>query len=228
MKTQSKRVLFIVTSASRVGPHERETGYEFSEVAHPYLVFEEGGHHVDFASPKGGRPPEDGFQPEDSASVAFRAGDGFRRLNKSAALATVELEDYDAIFFPGGLGPMVDLLDNTAVSSAIVQVYESGRVVGAVCHGPVALMNVTMSDGTLFLEGRNVAAFTEAEEIGHSDEDVPFMIDAAMEEQGARHTFAPPFEEHVVVDGRLVTGQNPASAGGVARAMCSVLESVMA
>lgn len=223
MKAPPKRVLFIVTSADRVGPHGRETGYEFSEVAHPYLVLEEGGHRVDFASPVGGRPPEDGFQPGDSASVAFRAGEGFRRLNESAVLAAVDLDHYDAIFFPGGLGPMVDLLDDTNVHQAVAQVYESGRIVGAVCHGPVALMNVVMSDGTQFLEGRSVAAFTEAEEIGHSDQDVPFMLDAAMKEQGATHTFAPPFEEHVVIDDRLVTGQNPASAAGVARAMCSLL-----
>ncbi|MFT7535236.1 MAG: putative intracellular protease/amidase [Hyphomicrobiaceae bacterium] len=227
MKPQRKRVLFIVTSANRVGPHGRETGYEFSEVAHPYLVFEEGGYRVDFASPAGGRPPEEGFQPGDSASVAFRAGPGFRHLNESAALAAVALEDYDSIFFPGGLGPMVDLVDNAAASQAIVQVYERGGVIGAVCHGPAALMDVVMSDGTYFLEGRNVTAFTEAEEIGHSEEDVPFMIDAAMEEQGARHTCAPPFKEHVVIDGRLVTGQNPASAAGVARAMRSVLEAAV-
>jgi putative intracellular protease/amidase len=226
MKTNPRRILFIVTSTNLIGPNRRATGYEFSEIAHPYLVFEQLGLQVDFASPAGGMPPEDGFDPTDPRSVAFRDGAGFQRLNSSLPLGSVDLDRYDAIYFPGGLGPMVDMLDNALVKRAIAQVYERGGIVGAVCHGPVALMNVTMSDGANFLEGRNVAAFTEAEEIGHSEKDVPFMLDAAMTDQGAHHTFAAPFEQHVVVDERLATGQNPASAAGVARAICSLLKSL--
>lgn len=223
MISPNKRILFVITSADQIGPNDRVTGYEFSEVAHPYLAFVTEGHQVDFASLKGGRPPEDGFDPQDSRSFEFRSGLGFKRLNESERLADVDLQRYDAIFFPGGLGPMVDLLDEPKVKQAIVEVYESGRVVGAVCHGPVALLNVTLSDGSNFLEGRHVAAFTEAEEQGHSEQDVPFMLDSALELQGARHTHAAPFEEHIVIDERLVTGQNPASAAGVARAMMRVM-----
>ncbi len=223
MKPSPKRILFIVTSADRIGPNNRPTGYEFSEVAHPYLAFVAEGHQVDFASLAGGKPPEDGFDSADSASVIFRSAAGFERLNASTPLADVDLSPYHAIFFPGGLGPMVDMLHEPQVKQAIVDVYGSDRVVGAVCHGPVALLNVTMTDGSNFLKGRHVAAFTEAEEQGHSEQDVPFMLDAALTEQGARHTHAGPFEEHVVIDDRLVTGQNPASAAGVATAMMSVL-----
>jgi len=219
----SQRILFIVTSTERIGPNSRQTGYEFSEVAHPYLAFVANGHEVDFASPAGGKPPEDGFDSGDSASVVFRSSAGFERLNGSTPLAAVDLSRYDAIFFPGGLGPMVDMLHEPLVKQAIVEVYESDRVVGAVCHGPVALLNVTMSDGSNFLEGRHVGAFTEAEEQGHSEQDVPFMLDAAVTKQGARHTHASPFEQHVVIDDRLVTGQNPASAAGVAAAMMGVM-----
>ena len=224
MKPNPKRILFLVTSANLIGPNHRVTGYEFSEIAYPYLAFEESGHHVDFASLAGGLPPEDGYDPTDALSATFRNGAGFQRLNKSLPLGSVDLDGYDAIYFPGGLGPMVDMLHEPMVKLAIVDAYESGRIVGAVCHGPVALLNVTMSDGSNFLEGRNVAAFTEAEEIGHSEQDVPFMLDAALTDQGAQHTFAAPFEQHVVVDGQLVTGQNPASAAGVAHAMISLLE----
>tara|TARA_R110002126_G_scaffold1402_4_gene7960 strand:+ start:2480 stop:3358 length:879 start_codon:yes stop_codon:yes gene_type:complete len=223
MSISTKRILFIVTSTSSIGPNARPTGYEFSEVAHPYLAFVADGHHVDFVSIAGGEPPEDGFNPVDPASVIFRNGAGHRRIRESARLVDVDLQRYDAIFFPGGLGPMVDMLHDPDVKQAIVEVYESGRVVGAVCHGPVVLMNVKMSDGSNFLEGRNVAAFTEAEEQGHSEKDVPFMLDAALTNQGARHTHASPFGEHVVTDERLVTGQNPASAAGVALEMMRVM-----
>ncbi len=219
MAIESKRILFIITSASIIGPRQRQTGYEFSEVAGPYLTFVAEGHQVDFASPQGGRPPESGFDEADSASVIFRQSAGFGRLNESGSLADVELGAYDGIFFPGGLGPMVDLLDDPQVKQAIARTYDRGGVVGAVCHGPVAMLGVTLADGTNLLSGREVAAFTAAEEEGHSKDDVPFMLDAALTAQGARHTCADPFEPHVVVDGRLITGQNPASAIGVARAM---------
>ncbi|GMT48763.1 MAG: glutamine amidotransferase [bacterium] len=223
LASDSKRILFIVTSVDHIGPNNSETGYEFSEVAQPYLTFTADGYQVDFASPKGGRPPEDGYNERDSSSVIFRNSTGFKGLNESLRLADVEWNKYDAIFFPGGLGPMADLMDEPLVKKAITEVYESGRVVGAVCHGPVALMNVTMSDESNFLHGKEVAAFTEAEEEGHSKDDVPFMLDAAVSQQGAKHTCANPFEPHVVVDGRLVTGQNPASASGVASAMIDLL-----
>lgn len=223
MSASNKRILFIVTSAERIGPKQRSTGYEFSEVAHPYLAFTGSGHRVDFASLKGGKPPEDGFESTDSASAIFRSSAGFQKLNTSAGLAEVALENYDAIFFPGGLGPMVDMLKEPLVKHAIASTFESGRVVGAVCHGPVALMDVTLSDGSNLLNGKRVAGFTEAEEQGHSEKDVPFMLDAALVAQGAIHTSADSFAPHVVVDGNLVTGQNPASAAGVAWAMLEAM-----
>ena len=216
MCDHSKRVLFIVTSNDRIGPNDRATGYEYSEVAHPYLCFTADGISVDFASLKGGFPPETGYDDSDIASVIFRNSNGFRRLNKSMLLSDVDLNNYDAIFFPGGLGPMVDMEKDMSVKKAIAQVYEEGRIVGAVCHGPVALLNVDLSDGSSFLEGKNIACFTKAEEEAYAKSDVPFILDTALTAQGARHTYADLFEAHVVVDGRLVTGQNPASAAGVA------------
>ncbi len=223
MSSHTKRILFIVTSAGRIGPNQRRTGYEFSEVAHPYLTFMADGHRVDFASLRGGAPPEDGYDETDSASAIFRGSSGFERLNASSALADVDLGPYDAIFFPGGLGPMVDMVDEPLVKRAIAQAYDSGRVVGAVCHGPVALLGVTLRDGSTLLDGKRVACFTAAEEEGHSKDDVPFMLDATLSAEGARHTHAAPFAPHVVADGHLVTGQNPASARGVAAEMIRAL-----
>lgn len=222
MQHTPKRILFVVTSTDMIGPNNRPSGYEFSEVAHPYLVFTANGHRVDFASIKGGRPPEDGFNTKDSASAIFRDSTAFVELNHSKKLDEIDVDLYDAIFFPGGLGPMVDMLHNPVVKKTIAYFYETDRVVGAVCHGPVALLNVKLSDGTLLLERKKVAAFTTSEEVGHSEHDVPFMLDAEMIKQGAVHTHANPFERHVVVDGLLVTGQNPASASGVAQEMANL------
>tara|TARA_R110002111_G_C5923268_1_gene366094 strand:+ start:83 stop:796 length:714 start_codon:yes stop_codon:yes gene_type:complete len=223
MQHTPNRILFVVTSTETIGPNNRPSGYEFSEVAHPYLVFTANGHRVDFASIKGGRPPEDGFNIKDSASAIFRDSTAFVELNHSKKLDEIDVDLYDAIFFPGGLGPMVDMLHNPVVKKTIAYFYETDRVVGAVCHGPVALLNLKLSDGTSLLEGKRVAAFTTEEEVGHSEHDVPFMLDAEMTKQGAVHTHANPYEKHVVVDGLLVTGQNPASASGVAQEMVNVI-----
>ncbi len=225
MPMSSLRFLFVLTNADRIGPNHRATGYEFSEVAHPYLALVADGHRVDFASPLGGQPPEDGYDGPDPASALARARHAAEGPNPRARLDAVDLAPYDGLFFPGGLGPMVDLLHDPTTKTAIATFIDSGRVVGAVCHGPVALLNVTLADGSSLLAGRQVAAFTTAEEIGHSENDVPFLLDIALTKAGASHTCATPFAAHVVVDGPLVTGQNPASAAGVAQAMIGCITS---
>ena len=223
MKTDNRQVLFVVTSQPEIGPRRRATGYEFSEVAHPYLVFVDAGFGVEFASPGGGRPPEDGYDPRDSASAIFRSGPGFVALCASMPLAAVDPDRYAAVFFPGGLGPMIDLYADPIVKRLVANAVDAGKVVGAVCHGPVALLGVHLADGRSFLAGRQVAGFTTAEEEGHSKDDVPFMLDDALTAAGAVHSAAAPFQPHVVTDGQLVTGQNPASAAGVALAMVECL-----
>lgn len=222
-RTTPSRVLFVLTSASSVGPDARQTGYEFSEVAHPALALATEGLRVDFASPDGGTPPEDGFDPNDSASLIFRNSEAFRRLNRSMPLAEAQPSNYDAIFFPGGLGPMVDLAFDPTTKHLIAAIYESGGIVAAVCHGPAALLGVTLASGASLVEGRRVAAFTSSEEVGHSEDDIPFLLDAALRAEGARHSQEPPFQPHVVEDDRVITGQNPASAAGVAMALALAL-----
>jgi len=223
MTTPKHKVLFILTNTQTIGPNNRPSGYEFSEVARPYLSFIANEIDVDFATIQGGQPPEDGFNPDDAASVVFRGSVGFEQLNNSIPLHAINPDDYDAVFFPGGLGPMVDLLDDPTVNQTIAHFADTNRIIGAVCHGPAALLNVTLADGSPLLHNKRVAAFTTAEEIGHSEHDVPFMLDQKLESQGALHSAAPPFAPHVVVDGQLVTGQNPASAAGVAHAMIARL-----
>ncbi|MFI5138320.1 MAG: type 1 glutamine amidotransferase domain-containing protein [Sphingobacteriales bacterium] len=215
-----KHILFIVTSADKTGAANHKTGYEFSEVADPYLEFIKAGYTVDFASINGGCPPEDGYDENHKNSKLFKNSAGFKRLNFSHKLEAIDIDAYDAIFFPGGLGPMVDLADNQPVKSIIAKVYESGKIVAAVCHGPVALLKVKLSNGTLLLEGKKVTSFTEQEEEakGHLlGAIIPFMLDKTLKQQGAIFSAGKPFGSHVVVDGNLITGQNPASAINVAK-----------
>lgn len=221
-----KYILFILTSANKTGTGNHDTGYEFSEVADPYIEFINKGYHVDFASILGGIPPETGYDTSHKNSKDFRESTGFKRLNFSYKLSDVDINAYDAIFFPGGLGPMIDLVNNPLVKERIKQVYESGRLIGAVCHGPVAFLNVQLSDGSNLLKGKKITSFTEAEEgiDKHLLGDViPFMLDKKLVEQGAIFSKTEPFDNYVVRDGNLITGQNPASASGVAIAMIKSL-----
>ncbi len=222
-----KRILFIVSSASQVGTTQQATGYEFSEVADPYLAFVEAGYTVDFASPAGGRPAYVNYHADQPASKAFKEGPGFAHMNQSRKLADVAASQYDAMFFPGGLAPTVDLATDSLTKQLIAGFYESGKVVGAVCHGPVALLGVTLADGKPFLAGKRVTSFTAAEEAEEGNPVgtvIPFFLDDALRNEGAVHSSVFPFGAHVEVDERLVTGQNPASATPVAQAMIHLLE----
>lgn len=215
-----KHILFIVTSAPKIGTNNCKTGYEFSEVADPYFEFINAGFTVDFASILGGIPPEDGYDETHKNSLFFRNCAGFKRLNFSHKLKNVNIDVYDAIFFPGGLGPMVDLLDNNTVKKYIAKSYENGKIIASVCHGSVAFLNVKLSDGNFLIEGKKTTSFTTAEEEikkHHLGQTIPFLLDDALRNRGANFSNKKPFESYVVVDGNIITGQNPASATEVAK-----------
>ena len=221
-----KHILFIITSTDVTGTGNHAAGYEFTEVADPYFEFIYQGYRVSFASILGGTPPFVGYDDSQKLSKNFKEGNGFKRLNFSHKLSDLDIDAYDAIFFPGGLGPMTDMVTNPLVKDTIKKVYESGRVVGAVCHGPVALLNVTLSNGKNLLEGKRINSFTEAEENidKHVLGDViPFMLDAELKKQGAIFSSTSPFEPYVITDGNLITGQNPASASSVAIEMMKII-----
>jgi putative intracellular protease/amidase len=222
-----KHILFIVTSTNITGTGKHNAGYEFSEIADPYFEFINKGYTVDFASILGGKPPFVGYDSSQNLSKKFKEGNGFKRLNFSHKLSDIDITAYDAIFFPGGLGLMTDMVDNPRVKEIIKNVYESGKIIGAVCHGPSALLNVTLSDGSNLLEGKNINSFTKAEEEedNHTLGDViPFMLDEELKKQGAIFSHTKPFESYVEIDGNIVTGQNPASASNVALNMIELLQ----
>lgn len=218
-----KHVLFILTNAAEIGPNHRATGYFFPEVAHPYEVFSESGVAVEYASLQGGTPPEDGYDANDPAQLAFRNSAAIRRMAHSRKLSEVDVLDYDAIFFPGGLGPMVDIANNPEIQRAVERAWQAGKIVAAVCHGPAALLGAKNEDGTPLVKGRKLTSFSNAEESGYAQADVPFLLEDALRAEGAEYSSVDVWQEKVVVDGKLMTGQNPASGGPLAKAIVAAL-----
>lgn len=219
-------VLFVATSAAVIGPNNRATGFFFPEIAHPFEALDRAGIAVEFASPLGGKPPEDGFDAEDSGQTTFLDSKAYRRLSRSRKLSEVDVLDYDAVFFPGGLGPMVDITGNPEVQDTVIRAWNAGMIVSAVCHGPSAFLGVTLDDGAPFVKGRNLTSFSTAEEIGYADKDVPFDLEAALREEGAIYEATDPWHPKLVVDGRLITGQNPQSGSLVGGALVEALKQI--
>ena len=221
----SKKILIIVSNASVIGPNNRATGVYLAEAAHPYIAFEKAGYHIDFASLTGEVPFLDGMSEKDETeNAAFLNGAGWKKMQQNTKLSDVDAGAYDAIFVAGGLAPMVDMPENPVLKKFIAETYERGAVVSAVCHGPVALLNVRLSDGSLLVENKSLTSFTTVEEDNYARQDVPFDLQEALANQGARFQAGEPWAEHSVVDGNLVTGQNPASAGKTARNVILILE----
>jgi putative intracellular protease/amidase len=146
-------------------------------------------------------------------------------MRAAGKLSDVDVGGYDAIFVPGGLAPMADMPEHPLLKQVIRETYERGAVVGAVCHGPVSLLNVKLSDGAYLVDGKNITSFTDEEESGYAQADVPFLLQSALVQQGAKFHAAAAWSPHSIADGRLVTGQNPASAKGVGEKMVALLES---
>jgi putative intracellular protease/amidase len=216
-------VLFVVTNAAVIGPHHRPTGFFFPEIAHPFGVLDRAGVAVEFASPAGGTPPEDGYDADDPEQVGFRTGKAYRRLSRSRPLSEVDVLDYDVVFFPGGLGPMVDITGDPHVQSVVRTAWDAGMIVSAVCHGPSAFLGVTLDDGTPLVSGRKLTSFSTAEEDGYAADDVPFDLEKALRDEGAVYESTDPWQPKLVVDGRLITGQNPQSGTLVGEALVSAL-----
>lgn len=227
-------VAIIATSNDKMGDTGDRTGFHYEELATPYLAFTQAGYNVTFASPKGGNPPADpaslADNPDDQPESVRRFladEDALAALENSTELGVLEPDGFDAVYLPGGHGTMWDFPENSVLAKFVSAVYENGGVVGAVCHGPAGLVGAKLSDGEPLVKNRAVNSFTDEEErrIG-KDKVVPFLLETKLRELGARFEGSAPFERHVVRDGRLVTGQNPASAQAVADGMIAAIHAL--
>lgn len=222
------KILAVVTSTDVMGSSNKPTGYELTELSRAYYVFQANGFEVDIASPLGGTPPviidKDDMGAYDYAFMNDMEAEK-KRMN-TIPIAEVSPDDYEAIYFVGGKGAMYDFPDNKDIQNIVRSYYESDKVVGAVCHGPAALVNVTLNDKSALLENKVITSFTNEEElflIPEAETIFPFLLQAKLEERGARFNDGIMYLENVSHDGNLVTGQNPWSTWKLAETMISQL-----
>jgi len=221
------KVLFVITSTGEK-PNGAKTGYFLSEVAHPWKVLHEAGYEIDFVSPKGGEAPVDAFDLNDPINKEFWENAEYnKKIKNSMTPNQVDPSQYKGIYYAGGHGTMWDFPQNETIAEIAATIYEKGGVVGAVCHGPSGLVNIKLSNGKYLVDGKKVNSFTDAEEniVGGTDI-LPFMLETKLREHGAIYEKSDPWQVHVVVDQRLVTGQNPMSAISVGEAMVYALKGV--
>ncbi|SFH78482.1 type 1 glutamine amidotransferase domain-containing protein [Albimonas pacifica] len=222
-------VLIVLTSHDRLGDTGRKTGFWLEEFAAPYYVFKDAGARITLASPKGGQPPldpkseEPGFQTD--ATRRFVADEAAKaQLAATVRLDSVDQKDFDTVFYPGGHGPMWDLAEDPASVALIEAFWAAGKNIGLVCHAPGVLHRVRNADGTPFVQGRRVTGFTNSEEAGVGLTDVvPFLVEDELVDQGGIFSKVKDWGVHVVSDGRLVTGQNPASSTEAARTLLAAV-----
>jgi len=232
MANSKKKVLIAVTSHNQLGDTGKLTGYYLPEVTHPYAQLAGQGIDIDIVSVQGGAAPMDLGSRDltDPINVRFlNDPELMAKLERTLSPAEVDPDDYAGIIFAGGHGTMWDFPGATSLLATAAAIYERGGVVGAVCHGPAALTELRIEGGEYLVAGKRVAAFTDAEEeaVGLAGV-VPFLLETRLRERGALHEGAANFQEKIVVDGRLITGQNPASATGVGAAVAEVIGSTVA
>lgn len=223
------QVLMVLTSHDRLGDTGYKTGFWLEEFVAPYYVFKDAGAAITLASPLGGQPPLDPKsdlpESQTEATRRFKADAADQAaLAKTLKLVEVRAEDFDAVFYPGGHGPLWDLVDNPTSIALIEAFWRAAKPVAAVCHAPAALVNVCGAGGEYLVKNRRVTGFSNAEEaaVGLSTV-VPFLLENRLKERGGLYLSGPDWLPHTVVDGQLITGQNPASSAAVAEALLELL-----
>ena len=217
------KVLMVLTSHDQLGDTGRKTGFWLEELAAPYYAFKDAGAEVVLASPKGGRPPLDpkSNEPEHQTDLTHRFeadAQAMQLLGATVRLGGVSHDGYDAVFYPGGHGPLWDLADDKNSIKLIESFLISGKPVALVCHAPGVLRRAKKPNGRPLVEGQRVTGFTNSEEgaMGLTNV-VPFLVEDALKAKGAFFSNAADWAPYVVIDGSLITGQNPASSGAAAR-----------
>ena len=224
------KILLVLTSHDQLGNTGHKTGFWLEEFASPYYVFKDAGAQITLASPKGGQPPIDPkSDAPDAQTAATRRfaedAEAQQLLANSLPLAQVRAEDFDALFYPGGHGPLWDLAEDASSIALIERFIALGKPVGAVCHAPGVLRHVKVADGTPLVHGKRVTGFSNSEEAAVELTDVvPFLVEDMLKDHGGVYGRAADWHSHVEVDGLLVTGQNPASSDASAEALLTLVE----
>ncbi len=225
------KILIVLTSHDQLGDTGRKTGFWLEELAAPYYRFKDAGADVVLASPKGGQAPIDPFsdEPENQTDQTRRFAadtEANEALASTERLDSVSIDGFDAVFYPGGHGPLWDLAEDKDSISLIEDTVRRGTPLALVCHAPGVLRHVKAEDGTPLVSGRKVAGFTNGEEeaVGLTDV-VPFLVEDELKRLGGAYSKVEDFASYVVRDGRLITGQNPASSGPGADALLELVSS---
>lgn len=224
----SKKVLFVLTSHDELGNTGQKTGFWTEELAAPYYALSDKGVEITLASPKGGQPPIDPKSEDPSSQT-----DATRRMDKDEVLkdklknthklSEVKSEDFEAVFYPGGHGPLWDLAEDKVSQDLIVDFYSNDKPVAFVCHAPGVLKDVKI-DGEYLVKGKNVTGFTNTEEEAVQLTDVvPFLVEDMLKKNGGSYSKVEDWAPYAIVDGRLITGQNPASSEKVAEELLKLI-----
>lgn len=221
-----KKILIPVTNHGTLGTTDQANGTYSPEITHALHAFLEAGFEYDIASIKGGKAPIYGTNIEgDAVNDDILNNQEFQnKINNTLSVSDVNIDDYDAVFYPGGFGLLSDLASNQDFAALSAKHYENGGLVAAVCHGPAALLPITLSNGESLLANKSVTGFTREEEIDYGTiNDVPFLLEESLARNAARFSKVQPWGEFVIEDERVITGQNPTSAHAVAVAIVKQL-----
>jgi putative intracellular protease/amidase len=219
------KILMVLTSHDQLGTTGEKTGFWLEEFAAPYYVFKDANADITIASPKGGQPPLDPKSDEPDfhtdATARFEADDDAKSvLANSLKLADISVDDFDAVFYPGGHGPLWDLAEDRDSIALIEAMYSANKTVAAVCHAPAVLRHAKSADGSALVEGKSVTGFSNSEEDAVQLTDiVPFLLEDDLQAKGANYSKSSDWYPYVVTDGNLITGQNPASSEAAALAV---------
>ncbi|OTG82267.1 type 1 glutamine amidotransferase domain-containing protein [Acinetobacter sp. ANC 4648] len=224
------KILVVLTSHGQLGNTGEKTGFWLEELAAPYFAFIDAGAEVTLASPKGGQPPLDpkSNAPESQTETTHRFKGNtiaMQALANTQKLSEISVADYDAVFYPGGHGPLWDLAEDPISIALIEHAIQSGKPVAAVCHAPGVFRHVKDNDGNPLVNGKAVTGFSNTEEaaVGLTDI-VPFLVEDMLKANGAHYSKSNDWDVHVEVDGLLVTGQNPSSSAATADALLKLLQ----
>jgi putative intracellular protease/amidase len=223
------KILMVLTSHDELGDTGKKTGFWLEEFAAPYYAFKDAGADITVVSPLGGQPPldpkSDAPDAQSKDTARFKADAAAQAvLAHTGKLADVSAADFDAVFYPGGHGPLWDLAEDKASIALIEAMLAAGKPVAAVCHAPGVLRHARNADGSPLVRGKAVTGFTNSEEAAAGLTDVvPFLVEDMLTRNGGKYSRAGDWQPHVVHDGLLVTGQNPASSEPAAKALLTLL-----